>query len=398
MPELVDSTAVDRTMSTYRRATPRFVSGEGAWITDENGTRYLDWISGIGASCLGHGHPGLSDALGRQAATLGHVSNLYRHEPGEELSRRLCERTGMDAVFFCNSGSEANEAALKLARKHHASNGRPDRQSFVALKGGFHGRTFGSLSVTSNDAYRKPFGAGLRAVFVEPEDTDVLARALRDEPAALILEPVQGEGGIRTLSNDYLRIARELCDATGTVLVHDEIQSGGGRTGTYLASEPSGIMPDVVTLAKPLGAGLPIGATLARGPFAETLVPGDHGSTFGGGPFACRAALVVLDELDAGLQSRVVHLGAMLTLGLEALVDRHAAVTSRRGRGLMQGVTVPGHASEVVARLFGRGLLTCTAAGDVVRFLPPYVLTDDDLNAGLATLDAVLSDGPWTDS
>lgn len=388
MPELVE---LDRTMGTYRRAAPLMARGSGAWMEDESGTKYLDWISGIGANSLGHGHPGLAAALHDQALTLGHVSNLYRHGPGEELSRRLVERTGMDSVFFSNSGSEANEAALKLARKLQGMRGFPGRQSFVALTGGFHGRTFGSLSVTAKEAYRAPFGSMLDVAFVDPGDTAALTKALHQGPAALILEPIQGEGGLRALCAGFLRAASELCEATGTVLIHDEVQCGGGRTGTFLAASAHGITPDVVTLAKPIGAGLPIGATLARGDAAGALVPGDHGSTFGGGPFAARAGLAVLDELDGGLQDHVVEIGAAFEKALDAIADKHDACLCRRGKGLMQGLVVPGQSAVVVDRLMDLGVLACTAAGDVVRFLPPYVLTHDDLAIGLERLDTALS-------
>ena len=386
-----DQVTLDRTMGTYRRAAPLMAKGSGAWMEDESGTRYLDWISGIGANSLGHGHAGLAAALHDQALTLGHVSNLYRHGPGEELSRRLVERTGMDSVFFSNSGSEANETALKLARKLQGMRGAPERQSFVALHGGFHGRTFGSLSVTAKEAYRAPFGAMLDVTFVEPGDMEGLEQALHQKPAALILEPIQGEGGLRELCAHFMRTAAELCETTGTILIHDEVQCGGGRTGTFLCAQAHGVQPDVVTMAKPIGAGLPIGATLARGEAAEALVPGDHGSTFGGGPFVARAALTVLDELDGGLQDHIVEMGAAFGAALDEIVDRHDVCLCRRGKGLMQGLVIPGQSAAVVERLMDLGVLACTAAGDVVRFLPPYVLTKDDLAIGLERLDTALS-------
>lgn len=393
-PEVPQELPADRTMSTYVRAAPLFVRGSGAWLEDESGKRYLDWISGIGAASLGHGHPALTAAISDQISTLGHVSNLYRHGPGKAFAARLCDRTGMDAVFFSNSGSEANEGALKVARKFHVQSGAPDRQSFVALNGGFHGRTFGSLSVTSKPGYRAPFGEMLDVNFVDPGDFEGLQRALDERPAALILEPLQGEGGINELCGRYLRAAREMCNRTGTVLIHDEVQCGGGRTGTFLASEAAGpeAKPDIVTLAKPIGAGVPIGATLARGAFAEVLVPGDHGSTFGGGTLAARAGLVVLDELDAGLQANIIQLGAALTAGLDDLVERHDALVQRRGRGFIQGIVVPGRAAEIASGLFDVGLLCCTAAGDIVRFLPPYILTEEDLALGLQILDRFLTE------
>ena len=388
------ATGIDRTMGTYRRAKPVFVSGQGAWLVDSEGNRYLDWISGIGAASLGHGHPRLAKAIGDQAATLGHVSNLYRHAPGEEFAARLCDKTGMDAVFFSNSGSEANETALKLARKHQAQSGAPERQRFVALEGGFHGRTFGSLSVTSKVAYREPFGGMLDATFVEPGDFEGLAAELLQGPCALILEPIQGEGGIRELCGGFLKKARQLCTETGTVLIHDEVQCGGGRTGEFLASMQAGAeaQPDIVTLAKPIGAGVPIGATLARGAMAKTLQPGDHGSTFGGGTLACSAGLVVLNELDAGLQDHVAELGQAFTQALDKLVARHDVLFTRRGRGLLQGVVAPGRSSEISAALFDAGVLTCTAALDVVRFLPPFILTPNDLNEGIERLDRLLTE------
>lgn len=387
--------AVDRTMGTYRRAPKRFEFGAGAWLVDEDHRRHLDLASGIGASCLGHGHPRLTRAIAEQAGRLVHASNLYRTGPGEELSERLCARTGMDAVFFSNSGAEANEAAIKIARKVQVLRGRPGRQRIVALERGFHGRTFGSLSATANEGYRAPFGGMLEATFVAPGDLAGLEAAL-EGAAALIVEPVQGEGGLHVLCEGFLRGAREACDRAGALLVHDEIQSGGGRTGAYLAAQHVGVTPDVVTLAKPLAGGVPIGATLARGEAAVALVPGDHGSTFGGGPLASAAALAVLDELDAGLEARVAGLGAALADGLERIAEAAPIPAVRRGVGLMQGLVLPSaaEASRAVAQLMdptdGPPVLACTAAGGVLRLLPPFVLTDDDLEVGLAQIAAAL--------
>ncbi|MEO0660043.1 MAG: aminotransferase class III-fold pyridoxal phosphate-dependent enzyme [Planctomycetota bacterium] len=387
----------DRTMGTYVRAEPLFVRGAGAWLVDDAGERYLDLISGIGASSLGHGHARLGARIAEQAAALGHVSNLYRHAPGEELSRRLTERCRMDAVFFSNSGSEANETALKIARKVQVLRGQPERQSFVALTGGFHGRTTGALAVTAKESYREPFGALLDATFVDPENTAGLCAALGAEPAALILEPIQGEGGVRELSTGFLQAARAACDATGTVLIHDEVQCGSGRTGHFLAGDVYRARPDVVTLAKAAGAGVPFAATLARGEAADALVPGDHGSTYGGGTLACQAALTVLDELDTGLQERVVDLGDALEVGLDALASAHPGpVLQRRGRGLIQGLAMRRHddAARAVHALAhpaaGPPVLACTASGGVLRLLPPYVLTDEDLAVALSQLDAAL--------
>jgi len=380
---------------TYRRAAPVFVRGSGAWLEDETGKRYLDLLSGIGCTALGHAHPRLVAALAEQAATLTHTSNLYRHRVGETLAKRLTAKAGMDAVFLCNSGTEANECALKLARKYQRTRAEADgsapRSHFVALEHGFHGRTMGSVSITANPAYREPFAPTLQMQLVPPDDVAALEAALRTRPAALVLEPVQGEGGVRPLSHDYLRAARALCDSTDTVLVHDEIQCGLGRTGPFLAADAAGVKPDVVTLAKPIAAGFPMGATLARGVFADVLQPGNHGTTFGGNPLACRAALVVLDELENGLEANIAARGAQFAAGLDALASKHAAVSIRRGRGLMQGLVVPGKAAAVQAALFEAGVIITTAAGDTLRFLPPFVVTEADIAHGLERLDHVLA-------
>ena len=378
-------------IQTYRRAEPLFVKGEGAWVEDDTGRRWLDLLSGIGCTALGHGHPALVAALSDQAGKLVHTSNLFRHGPGEELSVLLCELTGMHGAFFSNSGAEANECALKLARKYQQGRGAPERTHFVALDRGFHGRTLGSVSVTSNTAYRAPFAPTFELQLVAPEDTGALAAALDHGPAALIVEPIQGEGGVHVLSADFLRAAREQCDATGTVLIHDEVQCGVGRTGTFLAADAAGVSPDVVTLAKPIAAGLPMGVTLARDPFAQVLQPGDHGSTFGGGPMAARAALVLLEELDHGLGQNIQERGAQLADGLDSLAERYACVGSPRGQGLMRAIPIPGKAAAVQAALFEAGVISGTTAGDVLRFLPPYIVTENDIATGLERLERVLA-------
>jgi acetylornithine/succinyldiaminopimelate/putrescine aminotransferase len=378
---------------TYQREAPVFVRGAGARLFDADGRSWLDLLSGIGVNALGHAHPRLVAALREQVGALTHVSNLFRHPHTEAVAARLARLTGLESVFFSNSGSEANECALKLARKAQALRGAPERTAFVALEGGFHGRTFGALSVTANPAYREPFGPGLAATFVAPHDAAALEAALAQRPAALVLEPLQGEGGLNLLDADYLRAARALCDATGTLLVHDEIQCGCGRTGTFLCGQQAGVTPDVVTLAKPLGAGLPIGATVVSAALAATLQPGDHGSTFGGGPLALRAALCFLEELEErGLQAEVQARGAQLAAGLDGLVREHAAATARRGLGLMQGLVVPGAATALRAKLFERGLITGTATGDVLRLLPPFVLTERDVDEALAILHETIQE------
>ena len=378
-------------LPTYRRAEEVFVRGEGSRLFDAQGTAFLDFISGIGVSALGHAHPRLCAALRDQVGKLLHVSNLYRNELSEDVAARLARMTGLEAVFFCNSGSEAIECALKLARKHQRAAGAA-RSAFVALEGGFHGRTAGALSITSNAAYREAFAPLLEARFLPADDGAALTETLeRRQSAALILEPIQGEGGLRPLSHDYLRLARELCTRTGTVLIHDEIQCGLGRTGHFLAGDAAGVKPDLVCLAKPLAAGIPMAAMVASASFARGLLPGDHGSTFGGGPLALRAAQVVLDELETGgLALRVQQRGEQLAAGLAALVRDSDCATGTRGAGLMQGLLVPGRAAELVRELHGRQLLAATATGDVLRLLPPFVVTPEDIDEALSILRAGL--------
>lgn len=379
-------------LPTYRRRDDVFVSGQGALLRDAAGKEWLDMIGGIAVSALGHGHPRLVAALQSQVAGLLHVSNLYRHPHTSAVASLLAELTGMAAAFFSNSGSEANECALKIARKAQVMRGQPERSSFVALNGSFHGRTLGALSVTAPEAYRRPFGPLLEVEFVEPEDLTALESALAAKPAALILEPIQGEGGLRRLSASFLRSARELCDQSGSLLIHDEVQCGAGRSGLFLAGDAARVRPDIVTLAKPLGAGVPIGATLVSAPLAAILQPGDHGSTFGGGPLALCAAQVVLDEWkNRGMDRRVRRMGAYLHRRLDQIVAQSDVATERRGLGLMQGVVVPGRAGAVVDDLYDRGVLACTASGDVVRFLPPYVITHDQLEHATGILEQTLT-------
>lgn len=383
-------------MSTYRSDGPQFVAGRGAVLFDAEGREWVDLLSGLGVTVLGHSHPRWVEAVQEQAAHLVHTSNLYPQAPAEKVARVLCELTHMDGVFFSNSGTEAVECALKLARKAAGQGQHAIGTHFLALEGSFHGRSLGSLSVTSNAGYRSPFAPSLEARFVPRNEVQALEEAFqRGAPAALILEPIQGEGGLHVLDIAYLQSARELCDRYGSVLISDEVQCGMGRSGTFVAFEKAGVRPDVITLAKPLAGGLPVGATLARGPLAQTLRPGDHGSTFGGGPLVMRAAWVVLDELTrGGLLAGLAPKTERLTAGLEALVARHEIASERRGCGLMQGLVLPGQAHAVQVAMGELGFLVGTAAGDVLRLLPPYVLTSEQLDRALAALDDVLTAYP----
>lgn len=380
-------------MSTYRPDGPTFVSGRGASLFDTQGREWVDLLSGLGVTVLGHAHPRWVAAVQEQAARLVHTSNLYPQPGAEDVAEHLCRLTGMDSVFFSNSGSEAVECALKLARKAARQRGHGAPTHFLAIEGSFHGRSLGSLSVTSNPAYRVPFLPALEARFVARNSVHALREAFAQAPpAALILEPVQGEGGLHVLDDAFLRCARELCDQTGSVLISDEVQCGLGRSGPFLAYAHAGVLPDVVTLAKPLAGGLSVGATLACAHLSHTFRPGDHGSTFGGGPLVMRAAAVVLDELTAGgLLQQLAPKAERLTAGLDELVQRHPAASRRCGRGWMQGLVLPGQASAAQQALAARGFLAGTAADDVLRFLPPYVLTHEQLEQALTALDEVLS-------
>lgn len=377
----------EHVMRTYLRQEEVFVDGHGARLRTEDGREFLDFLGGIAVSALGHAHPRIVEALQDQAGKVLHTSNLYRHPYTEKVATLLAELSGLEAVFFTNSGAEANECALKLARKYHELNDQGERNHFVALEGGFHGRTLGALSVTSGEPYRTPFAPLLETEFVPRNDIAALEQALSKRPAALILEPIQGEGGIVSLSGVFLQAARQLCDETGTVLIHDEVQCGTGRTGTFLAGQHYGITPDLVTLAKPLAAGLPIGCCIARKGFDEVLRPGDHGSTFAGGPLVTRAALIVLEELRDGLLEQVRVRGNRLRQGLQRLAEKHDRIVELRGRGLMQGLRLSEGAPDLHAWLYRHGLITNCTQGTVIRMVPPYVVTEQDVDDALDLLD-----------
>lgn len=385
----------EHVLPTYRRAEEVFVRGQGAVLWDERGREYLDFLGGIAVSALGHAHPRLVAELSDQLGKVIHVSNLFRHAYTEEVAARLARLTGLEAVFFANSGAEANEAALKIARKRQRQLGHEERTGFVALEGSFHGRTLGALSITHTPKYRQPFEPLVPGVtFVPPDDAAALERALDEtRPAALFVEPIQGESGVRDLSFEYLRAARELCTRTGTLLVCDEVQCGAGRTGTFLCCEQARVRPDMVTLAKPIAASLPMGICAVSKELAGTLERGEHGSTFAGGPLACRGALVFLSELEeGGLLANVRARGAQLRTGLVALQRRHPLAVETRGRGLIQGLRLSARAEELKAAAWTRGLIVNVTGGDVIRLLPPYVITPEQVDQGLALLDQALGE------
>lgn len=388
-------TIEDGVMRTYARADEVFTSGDGAVVRTADGREFLDFLAGIAVNALGHNHQRLNEALHDQINKVVHTSNLFRHPYTETVATRLCAQTGMAAAFFTNSGTESIECAMKIARKAMHNRGTPQRTSFMALEGAFHGRTMGALSLTHNENYRAPFAPLQEVRWVPPDDIEALQTALHEhEPAALFVEPIQGEGGIRELAPEYLQAARAACTATGTLLVHDEIQSGCGRTGTFLAAQHHDVTPDLVTLAKPIGAGLPMGACLAADPFAETLQPGDHGTTFGGGPLACRAASVFLDEVDAGLLQQVTARGQQLRNGLCAMQAELPVIKEVRGRGLMLGLQLDRPALATQQALHQQGLLINCTKGDVLRIVPPFVITESQVADGLRRLHETLATLP----
>ena len=367
----------DRLLPTYARSDLTIVRGEGARVWDSDGCEYLDFGGGIAVVALGHCHPTPLAAAQEQLARLWHASNLYRTEPAEDLAGRLSERFGGAEAFFCNSGTESIEAALKYARK---ATGKP---GVVALEGSFHGRTLGALSVTGQPAKRKAFEPLVTGVaFVPPNDIEALEAVVDDDVGLILLEPILGEGGVIALDREFVSCAAALAP----LLAFDEVQTGVGRTGSFFAFEQLGVRPDLVTLAKGLANGLPIGALLVGDEVAGAFSPGDHGSTFGGNPISCAAACAVVDAIDDDLLGRVAEHGAALRRGLTALPD----VMEVRGRGLLLGAVVDRPAGEIVEACRERGLLVLTAGDDVVRLAPPLTIGLEDVAEALAILESAL--------
>ncbi|MDR0345736.1 MAG: acetylornithine transaminase, partial [Nocardiopsaceae bacterium] len=363
--------------------------GQGCRVWDADGREYLDLIAGIAVSSLGHAHPALVDVVTKQVATLAHTSNLFLHEPEVDLAERLLGLLGADGrVFFCNSGTEANEAALKLVRRAAG----PGRPVIVAAENGFHGRTMGSLALTGKASIREPFAPfGVEVRFVPFGDAGALAAATRADCAAVFLEPCQGEAGVVPAPDGYLRAARDACDAAGALLVTDEIQSGIGRSGTWFAHQADGVLPDVLTLAKGLGGGLPIGACIGLGAAATALRKGDHGSTFGGNPVACAAALAVLDTIETeGLLARAAATGDKLAAGIGAI--SHPLLAGVRGRGLWLAAVLTGPvAGAVEAAARDAGFLVNVVQPDAIRLAPPLILSAGEADQFLAAVPGILA-------
>jgi acetylornithine aminotransferase len=377
--------------ATYKRFPIVLVEGSGASVWDSDGRRYTDFVAGIAVCNLGHAHPAVAEAICRQAKRLLHVSNLYYTVPQTELAAWLTAHSFADRVFFCNSGAEANEAALKLVRKYFNDRGETGRRRVVAMERSFHGRTFATLSATGQAKVRQGFEPVLAGFeFVPFNDIEALARAVDDQTAAVVLEPVQGEGGVRPPAPGYLQAVRALCDGAGALLVFDEIQTGIGRTGKLFAHEHFGVRPDIMTLAKALANGLPIGAMLATEKAAAAFGPGSHASTFGGSPIVTAAALEVVKALSGGLIAQAASTGAYFREQLLGLQSRHASVTEIRGVGLLLGMEVSRDGEAIVRACMDRGYLINCIQGSILRFVPPLIISRAEIDGLVACLDLLL--------
>jgi len=376
-------------LPNYNRAPLAFERGEGAWLWTTDGRRFLDFGAGIATASLGHGNKHLADAIAEQAHKVMHVSNLYRIPQAEMLAQRLVAATFADTVFFCNSGAEANEGMIKMVRRAMFANGKPERYKIICFEGAFHGRTLATLAATGNHHYLEGFGPPVEGfVHVPMNNLNAVRDAIDGQTAAIMVEPVQGEGGIRSADLDFLRGLRTACDEFGIFLALDEIQCGMGRTGKLFAHEWAGIEPDVISAAKGIGGGFPLGAVLAKEAVGKYLIPGTHGTTYGGNPLACTAGNAVLDVILApGFLDEVVRKGNVLMAELRKIVAEYPTVFSEaRGKGLILGLKCLVPAGEVQAAFTAQGLMTVTAGENVVRIVPPLVITDSDIAEAVAMM------------
>ena len=380
-------------LTTYKRQPVAFVRGSGSRLYDVDGREYLDFISGIGVTSLGHAHPGLAAAIAEQASTLLHTSNLYYHPLQGQVAARLTEMAGMARAFFANSGTEAVEGCLKFARRYWFTRGETNRTAFVALENAFGGRTMGALSVTWDEHYRAPFQPLVREVtFVKPGDIASLDAAVTEKTAAIIAEPIQGEGGIRPLPTEFARAIKDVCRRSGTLYIADEVQTGLGRTGYPFYFPVLGLEPDLVSVGKALGSGVPVGAILMSERVAQAISPGDHGTTYGGNLLACRAALFFLEQLmDNGLLEHVKSVGPLFERKLRSLALKHPVIVETRGVGLMQGLQLAVDAAPIVDTARERGLLVNRTNEKVVRLLPPLTIEAADIDQAVDILDEVLA-------
>ena len=386
-------------LSTYDRSPVLFTGGEGVYITDEKGENYLDLLSGIGVNALGYNHPVIVNAIAEQSKKLIHTSNLYYHEGQAELALRLTERTGMDRAFFANTGTEAWEGAMKLARAHAGvlrSEGKNIGTKFLALEQSFHGRTFGAMSTTYKDKYREPFGPVVPGVeFVKFNDVTDLRAKFSNEVCAILVEAIQGEGGIRLLTQEFFAEARALANSTGALLIVDEIQAGMGRTGKWCAYQHYGIQPDITTLAKPLAGGIPLGVVLCTEEVARSFHPGVHGTTFGGGPLACAVAVAVIDAIEKdGLLANATEVGDYFQKQLRGLARRHEAIVDVRGKGLMVAAELDSAelGKRTVTEMLKRHILINCTSDTVLRFLPPFILERAHVDTAIAALDEIFTE------
>ncbi|HET6306983.1 MAG TPA: aspartate aminotransferase family protein [Rhodopila sp.] len=381
-------------LPNYARADLAFERGEGAWLWTVDGRRFLDFGSGIATASLGHGHPHLVQAIADQAAKVMHTSNLYRIPQAEKLAQRLVDTTFADSVFFCNSGAEANEGMIKMMRRAMSDAGKPERFRIICFEGAFHGRTLATLAATGNAHYLQGFGPVVDGFDHVPlNNMNAVRAAIGPNTCGIIVEPVQGEGGIRPADLQFLRDLRATCDEFGLILGMDEIQTGMGRTGKLFAHEWAGIAPDVMSSAKGIGGGFPLGAVLAREQFAKALKPGTHGTTFGGNPLACAAGNAVLDVvLSPGFLEDVERKGRKLRAGLERIAAEFPSVfVDARGMGLLLGMKCVVPVAQVQAACVAEGLAAITAGDNVLRLVPPLVITDSDIDQGIAMLGAASS-------
>ncbi len=381
-------------MTTYGRLPVTFEKGAGAWLWDSEGKKYFDAVGGIAVCGLGHAHPAVTEALCQQAATLVHTSNLYGIANQERLGERLTALAGMDNVFFCNSGAEANEAAIKLARLYGHSKGI-EVPTIIVAEQSFHGRTLATLSATGNRKVQAGFEPLVKGFARVPyDDLEAVVNVARHDPnvVAVLLEPVQGEGGVHVPASDYLQQVRELCDQHGWLMMLDEVQTGMGRTGKMFGFQHAGITPDVMTLAKGLGNGVPIGACLARGVAAEQFQPGNHGSTFGGNPLACAAALAVVDTLTGEqLPERVEALNRRIIEGFQSRLAGESSVVDIRGQGLLLGIELDRPCAVLVGQALEQGLLINVTADSVVRLLPPFIMSDGEADELVERVSALIA-------
>ncbi len=381
-------------MNTYARFNAVLDYGEGTFVYDVEGKEYLDFVAGIAVNCLGHNHPAIINAINEQSKKLMHISNLYWNKPQLELAKILVENSEHDQVFFCNSGTEATEIALKLARKYGKINGSKEKSQILYMENSFHGRTMGALSITGQEKYQKsftPLMGGVEAVSFN--NIDDLTKKMNDKVCGVILEPIQGEGGIVSAEKDFLEKAKELCKTYDALLIYDEVQCGVGRTGKLFAYEKYGVVPDVVCMAKGLGGGFPIGAVIATKKAAESFEPGDHGCTFGGNPLACAVSHAVLKELiDGGIIEKVDAKSLYFIEKINELKEKHDVIKGVQGMGLLLGIVLSSNIKEFIGKCMEKGLLLVGAGQNVVRIVPPLTVSYEEIDKAVDIMREVLSE------